>query len=107
MNAWVADPAEAGRRDRQLVDTALADPGVPARLAVPLPLSTQVRPCGRAPASVSAGTGAPVALTVKLKPEPVVAVALSAVVIVGAPVTIRTNSWVVVPPVFGRGERDG
>jgi len=75
-------------------------PGVPARVAVPLWLSVQVRPCGSAPASARAGAGAPVVLTVKEKPEPTVAVAVAADVIAGAPVTVSTNDWVVVPPVL-------
>ena len=65
---------------------------------MPLPLSVQVRPCGSEPASARAGAGAPVVLTVKEKPEPTVAVAVAAEVIAGAPVTVRTNDWVVVLP---------
>ena len=67
---------------------------------MPLPLSTQVRPCGRAPDSAIVGAGAPVAFTVKLKAEPSVAVAVAAVVIAGGPLTVRTNDWVTVPAVF-------
>ena len=44
--------------------------------------------------------GAPVALTVKVKPEPTVAVALAAVVIAEPALTVSTNDWVVVPPGF-------
>ena len=68
---------------------------------MPLPLSVQVSPCGRVPASASVGAGAPVVFTVKVKPEPSVALAVAAARDrrLGA-VTVRTNDWVVVPPVF-------
>src|SRR5664280_1803881 len=74
--------------------------GVPDNEAVPLPLSVKVSPAGRLPVSVSAGCGAPLVLTVKLKVEPTVAVADAALVIFGAPVTVRTNDWVVEPAEF-------
>jgi len=37
---------------------------------------------------------------VKLNAEPSVAVAVAAEVIAGFALTVRTNDWVVVPPVF-------
>ena len=37
--------------------------GVPARVAVPLPLSTKVTPAGRVPFSVSDGSACPVVVT--------------------------------------------
>ncbi len=40
------------------------------------------------------------ARTVKLNADPSVAVAVAAEVIAGGPVTVSTNDWVVVPPVF-------
>ena len=40
--------------------------GVPARVAVPSPLSTKVTPAGSAPVSVSAGVGNPVVVTVNV-----------------------------------------
>ena len=58
-------------------------PGVPARVAVPFPLSVQVRPCGSAPASVMVGAGAPVVLTVKLNDDPSWRLLVAALVIVG------------------------
>ena len=58
--------------------------GVPARVAVPLPLSTKVTPEGSAPVSLSAGVGNPVVVTVKVPAVPVVNVVASALVIAGA-----------------------
>jgi len=49
---------------------------------------------------VSAGVGEPLVLTVKPKVEPTVAVCDAPLVIVGAPVTVRTNDWVVEPAEF-------
>jgi hypothetical protein len=40
--------------------------GVPARVAVPSPLSVKVIPAGRAPVSVRAGVGVPTAVIVLL-----------------------------------------
>ena len=51
-----------------------------------------------APVSVSVGTGNPPARTVKLNPDPTVAVALVPVTIAGTEVTVSTNAWVVTPP---------
>ena len=58
--------------------------GVPARVAVPSPLSTKVTPVGNAPVSVSAAVGNPVVVTVNVPGVPVVNVVLSALVIAGA-----------------------
>ena len=49
---------------------------VPLSVAVPLPLSVNVTPLGRAPLSVSAGVGKPVAVTVKVPAAPAVKVVL-------------------------------
>src|SRR5579875_317557 len=59
--------------------------GVPARVAVPLPLSVKVTPPGRVPVSVSAGTGEPVAVMVSLNAVPTVDVAAAALVIASTP----------------------
>ncbi len=48
--------------------------GVPAMVAVPLPLSTKVTPVGRVPVHPSAGAGYPVVVTAKLKAVPSVTV---------------------------------
>jgi hypothetical protein len=58
--------------------------GVPASVAVPFPLSTNVTPVGSAPVSVSAGSGKPVVVTVKVPAWPTVNVVLAALVIAGA-----------------------
>ena len=44
--------------------------GVPARVAVPSPLSTKVTPVGSAPVSLSAGVGNPVVVTVNVPAVP-------------------------------------
>ena len=100
MNDWVAVPPAFVAVIVSLYVPPWPTPGVPASVAVPLPLSTQARPCGRAPDSASVGAGAPVVLTVKLNAEPSVALALFAVVIVGFALTVSTNDWVVVPAEF-------
>jgi len=55
-----------------------------ARVAVPLPRSVNVTPEGRVTVSVSAGTGYPVVVTVKLPPVPAVNAAVAKLVIAGA-----------------------
>src|SRR5271157_273491 len=66
--------------------------GVPLRVAVPFPLSTNVTPLGRLPDSVMAGVGLPVVVTVNDPNVPCVKVTLFPLVIVGAtlPVGIAT-----------------
>ncbi len=59
--------------------------GVPARVAVPLPLSVKVTPLGSAPDLVTVGGGTPLVVTVKLLALPTVKVALFGLVMVGAP----------------------
>ncbi len=71
---------------------------MPARVAVPLPLSVKVMPEGRAPVSVRAGVGSPVVATVSLKAVPTIEVAALAVVMTGATFSVR-----VVDPVAGTG----
>ena len=58
--------------------------GVPPSVAVPFPLFVKVTPFGRAPDSLSAGVGDPVAVTVKLPAVPAVNVVLFALVMLGA-----------------------
>ena len=71
--------------------------GVPARVAVPLPLSVKVTPPGRvAPPServVPAGKSWPV-VTVKVPGVPTVKVVEAALVMVGASSTVRVKDWV-------------
>ena len=66
-------------------------------MAVPSPLSTRVIPAGRAPVSVMAGTGARLVLTTKPKVAPVVALAVAALVTVGAAVMVIVKDCVVEP----------
>ena len=64
----------------------MPDAGVPAMVAVPLPLFVNVTALGSDPDSLRAGVGEPVVVTVKLPAEPTVKVVLFALVIAGAAV---------------------
>ena len=64
---------------------------MPARVAVPLPLSTKVIPAGRAPVSVMAGAGSPVVYTVALKAVPTMELAELALMMVGATCSVRVS----------------
>ena len=68
--------------------------GVPASVAVPLPLSTKVTPEGSAPVPVSVEFGNPVVVTVNVPAVPVVNVVLAALVIAGAWSTVSVKVWV-------------
>ena len=57
---------------------------MPARVAVPSPLSTKVTPLGSEPTSDKAAVGKPVEVTVKVPAEPSVNVVLAADVMAGA-----------------------
>src|SRR5580704_19607009 len=59
--------------------------GVPASVAVPLPLSLKVTGLGNDPDSLRAGVGEPVVVTVKLPAAFTAKLVLFALVIVGAP----------------------
>ena len=59
-----------GGCDRQRVGAAVPAAGVPASVAVPSPLSTNVTPAGSAPVSVSAAVGNPVVVTVNVPAVP-------------------------------------
>src|ERR1035438_5704822 len=65
--------------------------GVPCNAAVPLPLSTRVTPAGRAPASLSAGVGKPVVVTVNDPSVPSENAALFVLVMVGAWFTVSVT----------------
>jgi hypothetical protein len=67
--------------------------GVPARVAVPLPLSVKVSPGGTLD-QPKLGAGYPLVVTVKLSDVPARAVALSALVKAGAVPTTTVNDWV-------------
>jgi hypothetical protein len=78
-------------------------PGVPDRVAVPLPLSVNVTPDGRAPDSEIAGAGLPLVVTVKLPALPVVKVVLAFEVMDGA-----DSAWTIwVEPNATGGEYGG
>ena len=68
--------------------------GVPARVAVPSPLSTKVTPVGRGPDSVRAGVGKPVVVTVNDPAVPTAKVLALALVMAGAWSTVRVKLWV-------------
>ena len=67
--------------------------GVPARVAVPSPLSVRVTPLGRAPVSDSDAVGLPDEVTVKVPALPTVKVVLAAEVMAGAASTVRVKDW--------------
>ena len=72
--------------------------GVPARVAVPFPLSVKVTPAGSAPVSVRAASGVPVEDTVKVPAVPLVKVLAAAEVMAGGPSTVRVKDWVALAP---------
>ena len=83
---------------------------MPARVAVPLPLSVKVTPDGSAPDSVNAAVGLPVVVTENDPAVPTVKVVEVALVMagaVGAALTVRVKLWVALraDPV-GRRDRD-
>ena len=65
---------------------------MPARVAVPLPLSVNVTPEGSVPAWLRVGVGIPVVVTVKLNAWPAVAVAEAALVMARPLFTVRMNA---------------
>jgi hypothetical protein len=74
--------------------------GVPLNVPVPVPVSTNVTPFGSAPLAVIDGFGFPVAVTVKLPPEPTANVVALALVIDGADcaaATVSVKACVAVP----------
>jgi hypothetical protein len=95
VNAWAA----FGFTPLEAVIVIGKDPdtdGVPAIVAVPLPLSVKLTPTGREPVLVivvAAGYPA-VVVTVKLPALPLVNVAEPALVITGAWLTVSVNAWV-------------
>ena len=64
---------------------------VPARVAVPSPLSVKVIPAGSAPVSVTEEAGSPVVVTVEVNGVPTVEVAAAALMMVGATCSVTTN----------------
>ena len=72
----------------------LAAVGVPASVAVPLPLSTKVTPGGRVPTLVIEGTGSPLVSTLKLFGTFTEKVAVAGVVNAGDWCTNRVNACV-------------
>ena len=71
--------------------------GVPAIVAVPLPLSVNVTPAGRLPVLVIVVAAAGLVVTVKRARAAEVNVAWSALVIAGASVTVRVKDCWLVP----------
>ncbi len=73
--------------------------GVPAKVALSLPLSTKVTPLGRAPVSNKVMSElvvlASVALTVKVPAVPTPKAVVSAEVKVGGSLTTKVKAWVV------------
>ena len=65
--------------------------GVPAKVAVPSPLSVKVTPLGSAPLSLRAATGKPLLTMIIDSCAPVMTVALLALVMAGAWSTVRVK----------------
>src|ERR1700683_4934346 len=73
--------------------------GVPASVAVPLPLSVKVTPLGRvAPVSDRVGSGKPVVVTVREPAVPALNVVLLALVMAGAAFTVSVKVWLASAP---------
>ena len=72
----------------------MPDAGVPARVAVPLPLSVNVTPAGSAPDSLSEGVGTPEAVTENVPAVPTVKVVLLELLNVGLWSTVNVKLWV-------------
>lgn len=69
-------------------------PGVPAKVAV---AEWKVTPLGSPPVTVIFGAGKPVAVTGKVNAEPVLALAVPALVMAGGWVMVRVKVWRAVP----------
>ena len=84
VKLWVASGGHAvGGGDGQRVGAAGARAGVPARVAVPSPLSTKVTPRAARRSRSEPRSGSPVVVTVNVPGVPVVNVVVSALVIAG------------------------
>ena len=68
--------------------------GVPARVAVPLPLSVKVTPVGSAPVSLRAAVGVAEVVTLKELVTVSAKVVPGVEVMVGGPSTVRVKDWV-------------
>ena len=66
---------------------------------MPFPLSANVTPLGREPVSVSDGVGVPVAVTANVPATPTASVAVLALVIAGARLTVNVNPWLAAVPI--------
>jgi hypothetical protein len=83
----------------EAVTTVLNEPaaaGVPARVAVPSPLSVKVRPAGSVPVRLNEGFGVPVASTVKEPGAPLWKVAMVGLVNAGTVPALTSsvnNCW--------------
>ena len=81
VKAWVDDPLVLLALIDKGYAPTLAEVRVPVTVVVPLPLSLNVTPEGRVPDLVSAGTGLPEVVTVKVVGWPTVKVVEAALVI--------------------------
>ena len=74
--------------------------GVPARVAVPLPLSTKVTPLGSALALLTVAVGDPVDVTLKVPAFPMVKVLEATLVMAGTCWITTERLWVALPAVL-------
>jgi len=77
---------------------AVPGAGVPLRVAVPSPLSTNVTPVGNAPVSVRDGVGVPIVVMEKNPTDPTVKVVVLPEVIAAVEFTLNVNACVVDEP---------
>ncbi len=78
----------------------MAAPGVPASVAVPLPLLVKVTPAGSAPVMVMvAATGVPLVVIEKVPAVPTMKVVALALVIAGPCVTVSVKLCVALAPI--------
>jgi len=81
-------------------EPAVAAPGVPLSVPVPLPLSVKVTPLGSVPVSVRDGVGVPVVVTWNDPAEPTLKVVLVLLVMAGAWSTVSVKFCEVFPEVL-------
>ena len=93
VRVWVAGPPRFDALSWMLWAPTSPSDGVPEMVAVPSPLLTQLKSAGSPDSAMAAGTGKPLVVTLKLNGDPLVAVALLALVKAGAWPTTTLKVW--------------